>query len=148
MEWYRDEFRITDDLSGMDLQVVGELLRETYWAADRTQETVEKSAEHSFNLGLFHGDRQIGYFRLITDRTTYGYLCDVIVTKSWRGRGLGKWMLECILNHPELKTCRFDLVTKDAQDFYRQYGFAAHRFEHMVRYAEDYAGGSDSDTAS
>ena len=59
-------------------------------------------------------------------------------------KGLGKWMLECIgcpVNHPELKTCRIDLVTKDAQEFYRQYGFGPHRFEHMVRYADDYAGG-------
>ena len=148
MEWRRDEFWITDDLDRLNLLVVGDLLRETYWAADRTQETVAKSARNSFNLGLFRCDEQIGYFRLITDKTSYGYLCDVVVTEKWRGKGLGKWMLECILNHPELKTCRIDLVTKDAQEFYRQYGFGPHRFEHMVRYADDYAGGSDSATAS
>ena len=69
MEWRRDGFRITDDLAEMDLQIVGNLLRETYWAANRSQDTVEKSAPHSFNLALFHGADQIGYFRIITDLT-------------------------------------------------------------------------------
>ena len=94
-------------------------------------------------FGLFHASRQIGFARVVSDRATVGYLCDVIIAPEHRGGGLGKWMLKTILEHPELKTCRIDLFTRDAQEFYRQFGFAPHKFTNLVRYPTDYAGGGN-----
>ncbi len=144
MEWQKDGFLLTDDRARIDRRRTGELLRESYWAAGREQTVVERCIESSLNFAIFHGTDQIGYSRVVTDCATYGYLCDVIVDQEHRGQGLGTWMVQCILGHPELENCRIDLVTKDAQGFYRPLGFGRHRFEFMVRYPEDYAGGSGS----
>lgn len=134
MEWQRDGYFLTDEHARLDLATVTALLRATYWAADRSPETIERSLRHSLNFGLFHGAEQVGFARVVTDRATVGYLCDVVIADGQRGRGLGKWLLTCILEHPELRGCRIDLFTKDAQEFYRAFGFGAHKYTNMVRY--------------
>lgn len=134
MEWQRDGYFLTDDLARHDLAVVTALLRATYWAGDRSPETIERSLRHSLNFGLFHGAEQVGFARVVTDRATVGYLCDVVIADGQRGRGLGKWLLTCILEHPELRGCRIDLFTKDAQEFYSAFGFGPHKYTNMVRY--------------
>ncbi len=136
MEWTRGEFLISDDGSRLDAEAVHALVKTSYWAEDRTLEITEKSMRHSLNFGLFEGTRFIGYARVVTDYSTHGYLADVIIEEPFRKQGLGKWLLECILSHPDLKTTRIDLVTKDAQEFYREYGFGSHRFTFMVRYPD------------
>jgi GNAT superfamily N-acetyltransferase len=134
MEWKRDAFTVTDDPARQDLAAIFALLRSTYWAGDRASEAIETSLRNSLAFALYDGDRQIGMARVVTDRATVGYLCDVVISDDYRGQGLGKWFLECILAHPDLKDCRIDLFTRDAQDFYRAFGFGPHRFTSMVRY--------------
>jgi GNAT superfamily N-acetyltransferase len=141
MEWHRGEFTISDDPAWLDLRAVCTLLGETYWAKDRAPETVARSVRHSLCFGIYENGTLVGFARVVTDRATVGYLCDVVVSESCRGAGLGRWLLGCILEHPDLHGCRIDLFTRDAEAFYRPFGFGPHRFTSMVRYPPDYDGG-------
>ncbi|MEQ2008077.1 MAG: GNAT family N-acetyltransferase [Limisphaerales bacterium] len=134
MEWQRDAYTLTDETARLDLAGVVALLRNTYWAAERPVEITERSLRHSLAFGLFHAAEQVGFARVVTDRATVGYLCDVVIADAHRGKGIGKWVLACILEHPELRGCRIDLFTKDAQEFYRAFGFGPHKYTNMVRY--------------
>ncbi len=124
INYEKGEFSITTDLKSIDMEKVYELLSESYWANNRSQNIINKSIENSLCFSLFHKSKQIGFFRVITDYATYAYLCDIIIDRDFRHKGLGKWSLECIFNHPELKNIkRWSLITKDAHEFYRQFGF-------------------------
>ena len=134
MEWQHDDYTLTDESARLDLAAVVALLRSTYWAAERPVEITERSLRHSLAFGLFHGAEQVGFARVVTDRATVGYLCDVVIADAHRGKGIGKWVITSILGHPELRGCRIDLFTKDAQEFYRAFGFGPHNYTNMVRY--------------
>lgn len=134
MEWHRDAYTISDEPGRLQLDAIFRLLGSTYWAQDRAKDAIARSLEHSLSFGVYHGAEQIGVARVVTDRATVGYLCDVIISDAHRGQGLGKWLISCILEHPELQGCRIDLFTGDAQEFYREFGFGPHRYESMVRY--------------
>lgn len=134
MHWQRDAYTLTDEAQRLDLAAVVAMLRNTYWAAERPAEVTAKSIQHSLNFGLFFGTEQVGFARVVTDHATVGYLCDVVIADAHRGKGIGKWVLTCILEHPELRGCRIDLFTKDAQEFYRAFGFGPHKYTNMVRY--------------
>jgi GNAT superfamily N-acetyltransferase len=142
MEWHLGDYTLSDDPARLDMRAICSLLAGTYWAADRAPAVVERSVRESLSLGLYKDGTQVGFARVVTDRATVAYLCDVIVADAHRGAGLGKWMLACILDHPDLRECRMDLFTRDAQEFYRNFGFGPHRFTSMVRYPPGYAGGS------
>jgi len=142
MEWREKDYTLTDDPARLDLDAVCRLLHSTYWAASRSRDVIDRSLQHSINFSLLHTGGQVGFARIITDRATHGYLCDVVIAPEHRGRGIGKWMLGQILEHPFLRGCRIDLFTRDAQEFYRALGFDTHRYECLVRYPPDYAGGS------
>ena len=137
MKRVRDEYVLTDDKSLLDLAVVGELLVATYWAAERTAEQIKISIEHSVCFGLFHGPRQVGFARAVTDCVTFCYLCDVVVTPEHRGRGLGRWMVECMLEHPDLQTTTQCLRTRDAHGLYEPFGFA--RTEYLRRSTQEWS---------
>jgi ribosomal protein S18 acetylase RimI-like enzyme len=84
---------------------------------------------------LYQKKRQIGVARIITDFATYAYICDVFIDRDFRGRRLGSWLMVCILEHPDLKGLkRISLLTRDAQDFYRRFGFV--HLEDSCRYME------------
>ena len=134
MNWSKDNYTLTDEPAGFDFEITCALLHSTYWAADRSCQTIARSLQHSLNFGLFHGPEQVGFARVVTDRATVAYLCDVVIADEHRGRGIGRWMIQCILDHPELQHCRIDLFTKDAQEFYRPFGFGPHPYTNMVRY--------------
>ncbi len=134
MRWEFRDYELTDEAARLDLDAVTALLQSTYWAADRPAEVIQRSLQRSLCFGLFHQTSQVGFARVVTDGATVGYLCDVVIAENHQGRGLGKWLLTCILEHPELKGCRIDLFTKDAQEFYRAFGFGPHRYTNMVRY--------------
>ena len=134
MEWTRDSYTISDDHRRLNLDAVCKLLWGTYWAADRGRGPIAKSLRNSLAFGVYQGDEQVGIARVVTDRSTVGYLCDVIISDQHRGAGLGKWLIECILDHPDLQGCRIDLFTRDAQELYRGFGFGPHRYTSMVRY--------------
>ena len=123
MNLTRGEYAVSDDPSRLDFDAIYEWLRATYWAADRSRETMRTAFEHSVCFGVFQNDRQVGFGRVITDRATYNYLCDIIIAPEHRGRGLGKWLVESMLAHPTLQSGPVYLRTRDAHALYRPFGF-------------------------
>ena len=125
-EWVRDDYSISTDRSRLDLAVIHGYLSRSYWAAEIPLETVRRSIEHSLAFGVFHGDRQVGFARVITDGATFAYLGDVFVLEEYQGRGLGKWLMEVIMAHPDLQGLRrWMLATRDAHELYPQFGWTA-----------------------
>ena len=124
-EWQRDNFSISTDRARLDVPFIHNFLsKDSYWAQGRPIETVRRSIENSLNFGLYQGEQQIGFARVVTDYATFAWLADVFVVDAHRGRGLGKWLVEVIISHPELqKFRRWVLATKDAHEIYRQFGF-------------------------
>jgi GNAT superfamily N-acetyltransferase len=127
MEWTKHAYRVTTDIEQFDFDVVHRYLSEVaYWSPGIAREKVERAARHSIAFGLFHGDAQIGYARMITDTATFAYLADVFVLPEHQGAGLGTWMMECVMAHPELQALRrMILVTSDAHGLYARFGFKA-----------------------
>ncbi|HEY7515804.1 MAG TPA: GNAT family N-acetyltransferase [Vicinamibacteria bacterium] len=123
-EWTRGPYRVSTDPRRVDLDVVHGFLSRSYWAEGIPRALVERSIENSLCFGLYDGDRQVGFARAVTDRATFAYLADVFVLESHRKRGLSKWLLECVLSHPELQGLRrWQLATKDAHTLYSRFGF-------------------------
>ena len=117
-------FTITTDPQRIDVEAVHAFLSRAYWSEEIPKEILEKAMTSSLCFGLLDGTRQIGLARVVTDRATFAYLCDVYVLEEYRGQGLGKWLMEELFSHPELQGLRrFILVTRDAHGFYRQFGF-------------------------
>lgn len=124
LEWTRDSFMISCDPRKQDLQVITEFLAASYWAKGIPRATVAKSLEHSLCFALLDGVRQVGFARVISDHAAIAYIGDVFVLPEYRGKGLGKWLIECVLAHPELQGLRRWLLgTRDAHGLYRQFGF-------------------------
>lgn len=120
----RGEYSITTDPSKIDFDVVHGYLARSYWSEGIPRAMVERAATHSFCFSLFKGTAQIGFARLVTDYTTYAYLCDVFILEEYRGLGLSKWLMECVVKHPELQGLRrWTLATRDAHGLYRKIGF-------------------------
>lgn len=129
-EWRRDGFLVTTDPTRFDLDVIHGYLRRSYWAEGIPRETVERSLRNSLGFALLAqdahgGTRQVGFARVVSDRATFAWLADVFVLEDWRGRGLSKWLVACVLEHPELQGLRrFTLGTRDAHGLYAGFGFA------------------------
>ena len=123
-EWRKGEYLVTTDPARVDLEVVHGYLEDSYWAKGIPLEVCRRSIEHSLNFSLYHGETQVGFCRVITDYATFGYLGDVFVLESHRGRGLAKWMTELVVSHPNLQGFRrWVLLTRDAHGLYHQVGF-------------------------
>jgi GNAT superfamily N-acetyltransferase len=141
LEETRGEYTVSTDPARLDAGAVHAYLSvESYWAKGIPLETVRRSLEGSLCFGLYHGAEQVGLARVISDHATYAYLCDVYVLPAHRGRGLSRWMMECVLRHPRLQGLRrFNLATHDAHGLYRQFGFQplAHPGRHMERVRRD-----------
>jgi GNAT superfamily N-acetyltransferase len=122
----RGGFEITTDPARLDLDVIHSFLTNSYWAKGIGRDIVARSIENSLCFGVYSADKQIGFARVISDNATYAYIGDVFVLESHRGRGLGKWLMECIMQHPRLQGLRrWSLVTNDAHGLYAQFGFTA-----------------------
>ena len=123
-ERYRDGFTVSTDPARLDLDAIHAFLATSYWAEGIPREILERALRGSLCFGLYEGERQVGLARVITDAATFAYLCDVYVLPEMRGRGLGKWLIECVMEHPDLQGLRrFSLVTRDAHELYRPFGF-------------------------
>ena len=131
MEWTQDGYRLSDDPAELDRSEIVRLLHTSYWAADRPAAVIERGIAHSLNLGLFRERQQVGFCRAVTDEATFTWVCDVIVHPDHRGRGLGKWMVQCLLAHPRLAGTTFTLGTRDAHSLYEPFGFV--RTEYLRR---------------
>src|ERR1700694_4019351 len=90
----RGPYSVTADRRRMDVDAVHGFLARSFWARGISKDLVAKSIAHSLCFGLFDGQAQIGFARVVTDSSTYAYLCDVYVLEQYRGQGLGKWMIE------------------------------------------------------
>ena len=123
MRYIKDNFMISDDRSLLDKKFVIDALHDTYWAGKRPREAIEKSLENSTVLSLFDGIKQIGLARIISDFATYAYICDVYISPDYRKRGLGKWLIECVMDHPATKVTLVVLATRDTHGLYRKFGF-------------------------
>src|ERR1700758_4581008 len=127
VELRRGEFSISTDQARLDLDVIHSFLTNCYWAKGIPREVVARSIEHSVCFGIYDGSgAQVGFARVVSDFATVAYLGDVFVLDSHRGRGLSKWLMQCILQHPALQNLRrWILLTRDAHELYRKYGFTA-----------------------
>jgi GNAT superfamily N-acetyltransferase len=123
-QWVRGELEISTDPAKIDIAVVHQFLTDSYWAKGIPLETVRRSIEHSLCFGVYKSNRQVGFARVISDYATYAYLADVFILQEHRGQGLSRWLMECIMAHAELQGLRrWALITRDAHDLYRKFGF-------------------------
>jgi GNAT superfamily N-acetyltransferase len=127
VETRRGEFVISTDRARLDLDVIHGFLTNCYWAKGIPRELVQRSIEHSLCFGIYEDSprhAQVGFARVLSDFATVAYLGDVFVLESHRGRGLSKWLMECIVQHPALQNLRrWILLTRDAHRLYSKYGF-------------------------
>ncbi len=124
-EAYKDGFTISNNPYLIDVTLVHNYLsNESYWAKNIPLATVETSIKNALCFGIYDGNTQIGFARLITDKATFAYLADVFILEAYRGRELSKWLMETIHAHPELQGLRrWMLGTKDAHGLYAQFGW-------------------------
>jgi GNAT superfamily N-acetyltransferase len=123
----QDGYLVSDDPGRLDLDVVHGYLTRSYWAEGVPREVVARSIAHSLCFGLYPpAGTQVGFARAITDRATYAYLADVFVREELQGRGLGRFLMACVMEHPDLAGLRrWSLVTRDAHELYRPLGFTS-----------------------
>jgi GNAT superfamily N-acetyltransferase len=123
-EHRQGKFVISTDRDRLDRDAVHGFLTESYWARGISREVVLQSIENSLCFGVYGDGKQVGFARVISDYATYAYIADVFVLESYRGHGLGKWLMECIMHHPWLQGLRrWSLATMDAHGLYSKFGF-------------------------
>ncbi len=126
ISFHKEEFMITTDTNKLDFKKVYNLLSKTYWASSRSKDVMVKSFKNSLCFSLFYKDEQIGLLRVVSDFTTFSYICDFIIDEDYRQKGLGSWCMDCVFKYPDLEDVkRWCLLTKDAHEFYKQFGFTA-----------------------
>lgn len=123
-EYQRGGYVISTDKSKLNLHFIHDFLsNSSYWAQGRPLATVQKSIEGSLCFGVYAGTEQVGFARVVTDYATFAWLCDVFIVETHRGQGLGKWLVECVVAHPELQRLKlFVLATTSAHELYQRYG--------------------------
>lgn len=115
---------ITSDKNQLDLEFITAFIAQTYWAKDRTLETMQTCIDNSLNFGVFLDGKQIGYARVVTDYAQFAYLMDVFIAKEYQGKGYSKMLMKHILENELLKNVKvWRLATSDAHELYRQFGF-------------------------
>jgi GNAT superfamily N-acetyltransferase len=120
----RDLYSISCDRDKLDLGTVHGFLSTSYWSPGLPIEVLRRAIAGSLCFGLYHGNAQVGFARVVTDKATFAYLCDVFVLEEHRGKKLGRWLMESVASHPDLQGLRrFVLVTRDAHGLYEQFGF-------------------------
>ena len=120
----RPPYSISTEPARLDVDTIWGWLRESYWSPGVPRETVVRAIQHSIPFGIYEGQRQVGFARIVSDRATFAYLADVFVDPAARGRGLGVWLMEVITAHPELQGLRrWMLGTRDAHGLYAKFGF-------------------------
>ncbi len=127
--WEKESFLISTDKAFLQIDKIHKFLtNEAYWSQDIPKTVVVKSIENSFCFGLYDisaaDKEQIGYARIVTDYASFAWLCDVYVEHSHRNKGLSKWLMTCVMSHPDLQNLRrICLATKDAHELYKKFGF-------------------------
>ena len=129
-EWQNGEFTISTDRNRLQIDAIHLFLsEESYWAQTRTKEQTMTAIKNSLPFGVYRGENQIGFARVVSDFATFAYLGDVYITEEFRGLGLSKWLMETIINYPDLQDLRrWILATRDAHALYEKFGFHALKF--------------------
>ncbi len=124
MTWHQGQFTISTDKQKLDIDYIHDFISKSYWAQNVPMEIVKKSIEGSMCFAVYDGAKQIGFARVISDNATFGYLADVFIDERYRGKKLGVWLIETIMNHPHLQGFRnWFLATRDAHGLYAKFGF-------------------------
>lgn len=125
IESYKNGYTLSTDRARLDVPAIHRFLANTsYWAQGIPLAVVQKSIENSLCFGIYYQEQQVGFARIITDYATFAWLGDVFILEEHRGKGLSKWLMECITGHPELQRLRtWLLATRDAHGLYAQFGF-------------------------
>lgn len=121
--WTQGDYQVDTDPARLDLAVIHDFLRTSYWARNVPFEVVERACRHSICFGLHHAGGQVGFARAVSDRARFAWLADVFVLPEHRGRGLARFLVGCALTHPELRGLRWLLGTRDAHGLYTRLGF-------------------------
>ena len=122
----RAGFVISTDPSRLDRDAIADFLTRAYWAKGRPRERTERALDNSLVFGLYDGNRQIGLARVVSDYAIFAYLCDVFIHEDYRAHGLGKWLIETVMSHPDLQGLRrWTLATRDAHGLYKKFGWDA-----------------------
>jgi GNAT superfamily N-acetyltransferase len=125
IEWQRGQYTISTKRTRLHVTTALSLLRATHWGSALTQELLERAVAHSVCFGVYHDTALVGFGRVITDLATYGYLTDVAIAPAHQHRGLGTWLTECMIRHPQLQGFRrLALLTRDAERLYARAGFS------------------------
>lgn len=120
----KDDFNISTDKNKINIEYVHHFLSHSYWSPGISINVVSKAMQGSLSFGVYYKEKQVGYARVVTDTATFAYLADVFIDESFRRKGLGKWLVETIIAHPDLQGLRrILLATKDAHKLYEQLGF-------------------------
>jgi N-acetylglutamate synthase-like GNAT family acetyltransferase len=133
------EYEISTDTHRLNVEVVHNFLaEESYWSPGIPRAIVERAMQNSLCFGVYHRAEQVGFARVVTDKSTFALLADLFILTPHRGRGLSKWLMRCVVGHEDLQGLRrLLLLTSDAHSLYRQYGFKQlgnpSRFMEVVR---------------
>lgn len=139
LEVHKDQFTVSTDNAKLDIDAITDMLKRAYWAQGRSHEMITRYVQHSLVFGLYDGDKQIGLARVISDYTTFAWLCDVFIHEDYRGHGLGKWLMQTIDSHPDLQGLRrWILATRDAHGLYEQFGWTL--LDHPERWMHRFNG--------
>lgn len=125
MQSISDDYAVSTDRNKLDLTFIHEYLStQAYWSLNIPLAIVKRSIENSLCFGVYHGDAQVGFARVITDYATIAYLGDVFIIPGHQGKGLSKMLMKTIMEHPDLQGLRrWILLTSDAHGLYRQFGW-------------------------
>ena len=124
IEVHKDNFTISTDPARLDLDAICDFLTRAYWAKGRPRERTERAIANSLVFGIYEGNKQIGMARVVSDYAIFAYLCDVFIHEDYRAHGIGKWLMQTVMGHPDLQGLRrWTLATRDAHGLYRQFGW-------------------------
>lgn len=143
IETKQDQFTISTNPARLDLDVICDFLKRSYWANTRPRERTEHAIQNSLVFGLYDDEKQIGLARVVSDYSVFAYLCDVFIHEDYRAHGLGKWLIQTVMGHPDLKGVRrWLLATNDAHGLYEQFGFRTikepeHWMQHVKPFPEE-----------
>ena len=122
---FSGEYEISTDAHRLNIEVIHNFLaEESYWSPGIPRSTVERAIQNSLCFGVYLRTEQVGFARVVTDRSTFALLADVFILSAHRGKGLSKWLMRCVVGHDDLQGLRrLLLLTSDAHGLYRQFGF-------------------------
>ncbi len=124
MEWRKEQFLLTDQRERVNLIRTHQLLEATYWGLRRPMNVVEAFVKTSLCFTLLCEDNQIGFGRTVTDKVAFSWIADIVIQPEYRGLGLGKWMMDCIVSHSDVVNTQKALQTRDAHAYYEKFGFS------------------------